>query len=163
MDSGLGKSERHFWLDCNKWSITFLVIEGLNGNEILFEIRYSSIKEFTIDDIAENTWILNIILDKCFFKLVLSAEHRLIRMLRKRLSRFTQKSFKESITNSPIIVKPKEAKSKRRTVGVFRCIQNLLISEFKAKWSRIKGFRSLLILRVKQVRAQCNQRIDSSE
>ena len=49
MDSDLGKSEKEFWLDCNKWSITFLVIESLDGSEILFEINYPSIKEFVID------------------------------------------------------------------------------------------------------------------
>ena len=102
MDSELGKSEKEFWLDCNKWSITFLVIESLNGNEILFEINYLSIKEFVIDSLEGDMWILNIILDKCTFKLTLSAESHLIGVLRKRLGRFTQKSSKESITSSPI-------------------------------------------------------------
>lgn len=163
MESNLGKSEKEFWLDCNKWSLTFLVIESLDGNEILFEINYTSIKEFVIDSTAENTWILNIFLDNCSFKLVLSAKPRLIGMLRKRLTKFTRKLVKESITSSPIIVKSKNVKSKQWIVGVFRSIEKLLISESKAEWSRIKRLRDMLILRIRRMHAQHRQRIYSSE
>ena len=163
MESDLGKSAKDFWLDFNKWSITFLVIENLNGNEILFEINYTSIKEFVIDSIAEDTWILNIFLDNCFFKLVLSAESRLIGMIRNRLTKFIPKPAKESITSSPIVVKSKNVKSKKWVVGAFRSIEKLLISESKAKWSRIKRLWNMVILRISQAHEQFKQRIDSSE
>ena len=163
MDSELGKSEKEFWLDCNKWSITFLVVESLNGSEILFEINYPSIKEFVIDSLEGDMWILNIFLDKCAFKLTLSAESRLIGVLRKRLGGFTQKSFKESMASSPIIVKPRNVKSKKQNVGAFKRIHSLLISESKAKWSRIRKLHNLLLHRIQQMHARHRQGIDSSE
>ena len=67
LKSDLGNTGMGYWLDCNKCSLTFLVAEQSAGSEVLFEINYSSIKEYTISSIKEKTWILAILLDKCSF------------------------------------------------------------------------------------------------
>ena len=159
----MGQSEKAFWLDCNKWSITFLVTEDLDKSEILFEISYSSINEFAIDRIGEDAWCLSILLDKHSFKLVLSAEHCLIKVLRRRLSRPVQKPSKESTTSSPIVINANGVKCKKREVGTLTRIHSLLVSESRAAWSSIRKLHGLLLHRLRQVHAQHRQGIDSSE
>ena len=71
--------------------------------------------------------------------------------------------FKESVTHSPILVKSKYNEHRKRRVRVFRHIQALLTSEYKVKRARIGKLKDLFIVRMKQMYAQHQQRIDASK